>query len=237
KEGYFGGEDIIDIILEQKQCARFICTKMYQYFVNDTIDSERVEELTNVFYQHYKISEVMRHIMLSDWFYSEENIGVKIKSPIEFLIGIHRTVPMHFEVKKELLYLQRLLGQLLLFPPNVAGWAGGRSWIDANTMMLRLKLPSVLLNNGEISLDEKGAFEDNFERFDRKNNRARKLHVNPDWTKIEEELNRLSDQEIQNNIITAPINIGTKKYLDSLDKTDKRVYCIQLMSLPEYQLC
>ena len=32
------GDDIIDIILEQKQCARYICEKVYSYFVNEELD-------------------------------------------------------------------------------------------------------------------------------------------------------------------------------------------------------
>ena len=34
----------------------------------------------------------------------------------------------------QLLY-QRLLGQVLFYPPNVAGWPGGRNWIDSSSLM------------------------------------------------------------------------------------------------------
>ncbi len=41
-------------------------------------------------------------------------------------------------------------------PPNVAGWKTGRNWIDSNTIVTRLRLPSVLLNNAQIAYSEKG---------------------------------------------------------------------------------
>ncbi|MFQ3306744.1 MAG: hypothetical protein ACI9K4_001820, partial [Polaribacter sp.] len=86
---------------------------------------------------------------------NEENIGAKIKSPIELLVGIHRVVPVTFNKKKQLYYLQKMMGQVLLYPDNVSGWKGDKNWIDSNTLMFRMKLPSLLLNNAIINLEEK----------------------------------------------------------------------------------
>lgn len=235
--GNFDGEEIIDIILKQKQCAKYICEKIYCYFVNDTIDTSRVSEMTTIFYKDYNIENLMRFVLLSDWFYDEKNIGTKIKSPIEFLVGVHKVVPIQFEKEKELIYLQKLLGQHLLFPPNVAGWKGGRNWINPNTMMLRLNLPSVLLANGAIALDEKGEFEDDFQRFNNKRNKQRKLKVIPDWETFQSQQKNVTPKQLQQAIIVSPLNNGTKEYLEKLETQDLKKYSIQLMSLPEYQLC
>ncbi|MEM6685543.1 MAG: DUF1800 domain-containing protein [Bacteroidota bacterium] len=237
KTGNFNGEDIIEIILQQKQCAQFICKKIYRYFVNDTLDASRVSEMTEVFYKDYDIEKLMRFVLTADWFYDQKNIGTKIKSPVEFLIGMHRVVPMQFEKQRELIYLQKLLGQHLLFPPNVAGWKGGRNWINPNTMMLRLRLPSILLANGEIALDEKGAFEDDFQQFNSKRNRQRKLHVTLDWTSFQSTYEKTSNTALQQTLLTSPLNRGTQDYLNKLETQDVKETCIQLMSLPEYQLC
>ena len=165
KTGNFNGDDIIDIILEQKQCARFICSKVYTYFINPKIDENRLEEITNIFYKDYNISNLMRYIFSSNWFYNEENIGVKIKSPIELLVGIQTIIPFKFEKEQRLQYLQKMMGQILFYPVNVAGWQGDRSWIDCNTLMFRMKLPALVLNNAVINLEEKGDFEDSFEAY------------------------------------------------------------------------
>ncbi|MCB0382548.1 MAG: DUF1800 domain-containing protein, partial [Psychroserpens sp.] len=179
--GRYNGDQIIDLILEQKQCARFICRKIYSYFVNDVINEDNVEELATVFYKDYNIENLMRHLFMADWFYHESNIGVKIKSPIEFLVGISRTVPIEYQKTKDVLKIQKLLGQILLNPPNVAGWKGGKSWIDSNTIMLRLKLPSILLANAKISIKEKGEFEDSFEKYYTQKNKNHFVSVKVDW--------------------------------------------------------
>ena len=235
--GAFNGDDIIDIILEQKQCARFICKKIYKYFVNDNIDADRIEELTVVFFEDYNIEKLMRHLFMSDWFYSEMNIGVKIKSPIELLIGIGKTIPMVFNDAKDLLKIQKLLGQILLNPPNVAGWKGGKNWIDSNTLMLRLKLPSILLANAQISIREKGEFEDSFKTYNYRKGPNKFVDVTTNWTDFEQHFANYSLEQLTAVLIVPELNKGTKYYMETLNDTSYREVCVQLMSLPEYQMC
>ena len=236
--GNFNGDDIIDIILEQKQCAKFICTKVYKYFINPKIDADRLEEITTVFYKDYNINNLMHHIFTSNWFYDAKNIGAKIKSPIELLVGIQTTIPFKLEKEERLNYLQKMMGQILLYPVNVAGWKGGRNWIDSNTILFRMKLPAILLNNAVINLEEKGNFEDSFEDYyknTKKRNHYTKTTVN--WDAFEEEYSQLSSKELQDFLITSKLDRDTENLLDSLKIESNKEFCIQLMSIPEYQLC
>ncbi|MEW4922150.1 DUF1800 domain-containing protein [Algibacter sp. 2305UL17-15] len=239
KTGNFSGEDIIDIILEQKQCATYICGKLYRYFVNDDIHEKHVNAMANVFYKDYNIENLMRFVLTSDWFYDEKNRGTKIKSPIEFLVGIKTLVPTKFKNPKQLLYLQKLLGQTLLDPPNVAGWKGGRNWIDSNTIVLRLKLPSLLLNNAYISKVKQGQDDalmtTKKEAFKKSYGKFYKTEVN--WKYFNNQFKNVEMNEFQNHLLACEINESAKVYLQSLEKVSKREHCIQLMSLPEYQMC
>ncbi len=235
--GRYDGDDIIDIILEQKQCARFVCKKIYKYFVNDSVDQDRVEELASVFYKDYNIENLMHYLFMADWFYDKKHIGSKIKSPIDFMVGLCRTVPVNFHSNKDVLKIQKLLGQVLLNPPNVAGWKGGKNWIDSNSLMLRLKTPSVLLANAEISVKEKGEFEDAFKMYNRKPKRNRLVNVSVNWKSFEEQFQNASFEDIKNHLILSEISKGTQTYLKTLSQHSKRNFCVQLMSLPEYQMC
>ncbi|WP_298492989.1 DUF1800 domain-containing protein [uncultured Algibacter sp.] len=239
KKGNFTGEDIIEIILEQKQCAKFICEKLYRYFVNETIDEKHISAMVNVFYKDYNIERVMRFMLSSEWFYDEKNIGTKIKSPIELLVGLKQTVPTTFKNPKQLIYIQRLLGQVLLKPPNVSGWKGGKNWIDSNTIVLRLKLPSMLLNNAYISkLKQNEASESvNTEKELFKRKMGNRFNVKTNWKYFNNQFKNVKIDAIENHLIACQINEGTKAYLSSLKKVSKQEYCIQLMSLPEYQMC
>ncbi|TCK68012.1 uncharacterized protein DUF1800 [Winogradskyella wandonensis] len=235
KSGNFNGDDIIDVILEHRQCAKFICEKVYRYFVNEIIDKNHVESMVEVFFEDYDISRLMRYVFTQDWFYDEKNIGNKIKSPIDYLVGLSRTVPFSLKNEKGVIKLQKLLGQTLLDPPNVAGWKGHKAWIDANTIMVRLKLPSVLLNGGLIALDDE---KDEMRlQFFKKNKSKLPVKAIANWDKFQKEYKKISNEDLDSVLINGPINKGTLGYLKTMKKDAKQKYCIQLMSLPEYQMC
>lgn len=238
KEGNFNGDDIIDIIFNNKQCARFICEKIYRYFVNHNLNDTHVERMVSVFYPNYNIEQLMRYVFESDWFYEKENIGVKIKSPVDFLVGLNNVTPITFKDPKQLLALQKILGQVLLNPPNVAGWKGDKSWIDSNTILLRLRLPSVLLNGSYVSTKKKGEFNDGLAQLIEKNFKKNGFFkVEPNWSKFHKTFQNVPIERLNDYLISCDLTSKTELFIEDLNKASKQEFCIQLMSLPEYQMC
>ena len=47
KTGNFKGDDILNIILEQKATSRFIVAKLYRFFVNESLDEKIVDQLSS----------------------------------------------------------------------------------------------------------------------------------------------------------------------------------------------
>ena len=231
-EADLDGEDIIAIITKKPECAQFICTKLYRYFVNEKVNPAHVLEMAEVFYRHYDIKDVMHFLFMSDWFYDEENIGSKIKSPMDFLASMHLVVPYRFTAEKEMVFLQRLLGQVPLDPPNVAGWEGGKSWIDTNTIMTRLKLPSLLLGKGMIPT---GTARDRFIEMS-KRPYGNRLKVSVDWEAFDAMTQGLSEEKLIDMVLAGSQAPGTVDLISGLKKQDKRDFVMQLMSLPEFQL-
>ncbi|CAI8200953.1 MAG: Uncharacterised protein [Formosa sp. Hel1_33_131] len=234
--GNFGGDDIIELIIKQKACAEFICTKMYRYFVNPSVDKEHIRELTDVFYKDYNIETLMRHLFMADWFYEEKNIGVKIKSPVELMVGIHKVVPSVFKKQRQAQYLQKMMGQTLLYPVNVAGWKGDRYWIDSNSLMFRLKLPSLILNNAKISLKPKGEFEDTFDEF-YKEKKQRFSVDEKERAYFETHYSKVSFNELKELLVVPRLDYDTREMLEAYQPQNSFQYGVQLMSIPEYQLC
>ena len=152
KKGKFSGEDIIKMILENKKTAEFITNKIYKFFVNENeIDKEAVKVLADDFYESgYDIEKLMKDIFTSDEFYDDRNIGAKIKSPAELISGMMHVFNVKFENDLPVLFMEKSMGQTLLSPPNVAGWPGGRNWIDTSSLMFRMKLPEVLFKSSEL---------------------------------------------------------------------------------------
>ena len=152
KTGNFGGEDVLNMILENRHTSDFIVTKVYRFFVRENINQRHIEELSKVFFEsNYNITTLMKHLFLADWFY--ESKGQLIKGPIEFMVGLGKIFELKFPHRKAIEGIQHYLGQVLFDPPNVAGWAGGRQWIDASRFALRLRLGSLILNRGYV-MDE-----------------------------------------------------------------------------------
>lgn len=240
KTGNFNGEDIIEIILEQKQTARFLCNKIYKFFINDNIDQNRLEDLADYFYSSdYDIKALMQKIFNSEWFYDKANIGIKIKSPIEFLVNTNRCFNITYEDTAILVYMQRILGQILFFPPNVSGWPGGRNWIDSSTLMFRLKVPSILLNNGVIEMEAKDIAEEmtyamyNLQVAEKVKQRV-KAYVN--WENTLASFSKITEQQLVDYLLQ-PINENNKYIIADFSAENLQRTIIQLVSTPEYQMC
>jgi len=247
KTGNFDGDDIIDIILEQKATAKFITRKIYKFFVNEDVDNNRVELLSEGFYQsNYDLNKLMISIFLSDWFYEEKNIGIRIKSPVELIVGVRRLIPMELERPEAQLLFQRVLGQVLFYPPNVAGWPGGKNWIDSSALLFRMRLPQILTSAEEFLINAKD--DDDVmmgkEGVDNKP-KAKQVNATIDWdvvfkvfeqTAKENLLKRVNEIVLQTKNSVNP-NI-LKRYIDNASREGFiKSAMVELMSTPEYQLC
>jgi len=151
--GNLGGEDVLTIIMQQPAAATFLVTKMYRFFVNDVPNPAHIEPLAAAFRKsHYNIADLAERLFSADWFYDSANVGARIKSPVELIAGLRRTLNLQIDNAKPLLGYQKALGQTLFMPPNVAGWPGGRNWIDSSSLLLRLQLPAILFKNAEFAV-------------------------------------------------------------------------------------
>ena len=64
KTGNFTGDDVLNIILEQKTTAKFITAKIYKFFVNEKPDETIINELSDSFYHsNYDIKKLIHKIL------------------------------------------------------------------------------------------------------------------------------------------------------------------------------
>lgn len=236
KTGNFTGTDALNIILEQKATAKFITTKIYKFFVNENVDESIVNKLSDSFYtSNYDIKKLMNDMFSSSWFYDKKNIGNRIKSPIELMVGMMRTLPMHIQNPENLIVYQKLLGQILLYPPNVSGWPNGKSWIDSSTLMLRLQIPQIW--SGLRPLEYSPRQDDDIDmgmksRETALNKSFKNPNITIDWTRVEKAFTNKNceDYLIQNS------NTLSMDSVKSFSDNTVKMNVINLMSTPEYQL-
>lgn len=254
RTGNFNGDDILDILLAQPQTAQYISRKIYRYFVNEAIDEQRLALLAKRFYDSkYDIKSLLEDIYTSEWFYTEKNIGSKIKSPVELIVGIRRFLPLEMDNDAAQLLFQKVLGQVLFYPPNVAGWPGGRSWIDSSTLMVRLQMPRVFAAKESFAISPKtdddvnmGQKMEEIFRINRNKMYADKGGAaDIDWTLVNKVFEKTSRDQLAQKITdtlwqtSSRINSAIlNSYINSENREQYiKSAVINLMSTPEYQLC
>ncbi len=250
KTGNLTGEDVLNILLEKKQTAIYITQKLYRFLVNDTVDNKQVQELAEKFYKNnYDISALVKDIFTGSAFYDTKNMGALIKSPIELIAGIQRMIPMQLEDNNALLTIQRILGQLLFYPPNVAGWPGGKTWIDSSTLMMRLRVPQLFTDADELNVTPK---DDDDQMMGmktapkpKKNLGTKAINASMSWDEHYKQLKKVKREDllttITQHLLQTPGNTNNSTLEKYIDNGSREAYIksatVQIMSTPEYQLC
>ncbi len=145
--GEFDGEQVIDIILSHTVTAEFVAAKIYRYFVRSECSAETRVRLGAVLRDNgYELKPLMRTILLSKDFYSPASVGTQIKSPVQLAVSTYKKLGLEqIPTIPDFNSSTRGLGQELFHPPNVAGWAGGRTWITPATLLERGNFASSVL--------------------------------------------------------------------------------------------
>ena len=145
RTGNFNGVEVIDIIMAQPATADFIAGKLFRYFVREDPDPALQAELGAILRAaDYQLKPLLRTMFLSRDFYSPAAMGTHIKSPVQLVVSTYKKlgasaipgIPDFNEATGA-------MGQALFWPPTVAGWAQGRSWIT----------PGLLLERGNFALE------------------------------------------------------------------------------------
>ncbi|TWU54703.1 hypothetical protein Poly51_34220 [Rubripirellula tenax] len=161
QSGNFDGEDGVRIVLEQPAAPLFVARKLYRFFVSDEPNptDAMLQPLADAFRESdLQVAPVVQRILGSNLFYSSISIGRKIKSPVELVLGMLRSLKATTNtqlVAKGLLNI----GQGLFYPPNVKGWDGGRAWVNSSTLLGRANLVADILENEATRFDGKSLAE------------------------------------------------------------------------------
>ncbi len=139
RSGNFGGEEIVAIILAQPVTAEFIASKLYRFFVREQISDSTKTALGKIFRDaDYELKPLLQAILRSRDFYSPLSFATQIKSPVQLIVSTYRKMGLaSAPTAPDFNQLTGGLGQALLYPPNVAGWSGGRTWITPATLLER----------------------------------------------------------------------------------------------------
>jgi len=140
RTGPLDGGDIVDAVVGHPATAERICRKLFAFFAYPNPEPSVLGPLVAAYMDSkYDIRTVLRTLFMSPAFVSDESRYGHIKSPVEFSIGAIRMLGGQAR-ERGLIPILRQMGQDVLNPPNVAGWAGGKAWINPSTLLERFNL-------------------------------------------------------------------------------------------------
>lgn len=152
-------DDLVDMLFREPEVSRFLCRKLYRFFVyheiDDTTERNIIEPLAKTFRSHhYEISPVLAELFGSAHFFDAANRGGMIKSPVDFSVGLCREYGVtwpdennfvdQYNLWEQLRNQAASMSQNIGDPPNVAGWQAyyqepefDKLWISSDTLPKR----------------------------------------------------------------------------------------------------
>ena len=163
-------QDLVNLIFQQVETARFLVRKLYRWFVYYVIDAQAETDIirplaTLLVQNNFEIAPVLRALFNSEHFFDTANVGCLIKNPLDFTVGLCRQMQVAFPPASGPVaqygmwnYLNALAAvqqQTLGDPPNVAGWVAyyqtpqyHELWINSVTLPRRNQTTDLFIGNG-----------------------------------------------------------------------------------------
>ncbi|MEO1049396.1 MAG: DUF1800 domain-containing protein [Bacteroidota bacterium] len=172
-------DQLVEMIFAQDETARYICRRLYRFFVyyeiTEEVEQDVIEPLAQTFRDNnYELQPVLTQLLSSEHFFDtdnatevDDNHGAIIKSPLELVIGSMRyfrvelpdpasELPAFYDAYRSILRSLNDQGLDLYNPFEVAGYPAyhqapsfNRNWISANFLALRYLFIDNLMSNPE----------------------------------------------------------------------------------------
>lgn len=139
KTGVQNGEQVLDALLEHPRTAEHIAEKCWYAFIStNSPDRVQTRQWANAFRSSgYDIKILMESVLLSEAFWAKQHRGMLIKSPLDLLTSVFRTLSLPTAAPRELVKYAEKLGQNPFVPPTPKGWEGGKAWITTQSLLDR----------------------------------------------------------------------------------------------------
>jgi uncharacterized protein (DUF1800 family) len=161
--------DMLTMIFNQAETARFLVRKLYRFFVNFDITPEIEKDIiepiaATLRRSNFEVKPALRQMLLSEHFFDENTRGAIIKTPLDLILGAVRqfdiTMPdattqpeAYYAVMDRFRGLAAQQQQDLHEQPNVAGWPAYyqepsyyQMWVNTATMPNRTNYFTNTLN-------------------------------------------------------------------------------------------
>ncbi len=142
------GEQALDILAKQPATARFISTKLVQYFVSDKPDPTLVDKLAQRFLStNGDIKAVLQTLFDSQQFWARENYQTQFKTPYQFVVSALRASATPVNNVKPIDNVLNQLGQPLYGWLTPEGYKySEEAWLNSDALLRRINFVTSLSN-------------------------------------------------------------------------------------------
>lgn len=162
RQGAAGAEELdelLEMIFENNETALYLSRRIYQFFVYSEIDASAeqnvIEPMADLLRStNYEILPVLEVLLKSEHFFDSVNHGALIKSPLDHLIGLWRSLEvqtpapsdpvMTDKTARSMIWNMANKGLEIADPPSVSGWPAyyqapqyDKAWITTDTISSR----------------------------------------------------------------------------------------------------
>ena len=143
KTAAFTGMEALGFVATRRTSADYLTYKLWVYLTDAEPAPALHAALSATLYEaDFEIRPWLERLLTSDAFYDESVIGARVKSPTDLLVMWTRHVGADLPADNDRwVNFPRFAGQLVFAPPSVAGWPGGRAWVNSSTLPSRMALP------------------------------------------------------------------------------------------------
>lgn len=165
---------LIDMIFNTTEAARFICRKLYKWFVyyeiDDATETDVIIPMAQVLQSNnYDVRQALSILFKSEHFYDVLNQACYIKNPFDIIVGTLREFNVNFPAYTDYstgyplfnsIYQNAAEMQQELFqPPDVSGWPSYYQepmhyelWVNSNSLPKRADFTDALVNDAVIDV-------------------------------------------------------------------------------------
>jgi uncharacterized protein (DUF1800 family) len=150
KHGHFDWKDSCRLCVHHRLHSSFFVPKLWSYFIPTPPPRGTQRALQRLYVHHgYQVKPVVSAILKHPALYNGPRM---VKSPAVYTAGLLRSLRRGIDTEAWV-WLMRLAGQSLFYPPNVGGWDDTR-WLDTATFWGRWEIASHAIRKRAVDTDK-----------------------------------------------------------------------------------
>ncbi len=156
RKAHWTGSELIKALIEMPATSLRLARRLCGLFFGEPgPDEGAVQSLAAGLREHgLDVAWGVARILRSNAFFADANIGTRVQSPVEYIVGATIALLRPDEPPSTLVLADWIarLGQDLFYPPNVGGWPGGRSWLSSRSLIGRANFARALVEGLPVGI-------------------------------------------------------------------------------------